>query len=350
MGVQNSPTNALLLTNILWQRVAMALLHLLGTIYLLGQSTPAPQLPTAPLAATEQSQTQAPFIYDLNQQPNLQEALQASQQALQATSRLLKIMQQSLPEAASTAAPELADPNQQQNLPLNITLSLQGIANYAAVTAISGKAGFEINWYPYPSWDISSQLQIAYGETRNKQASPVPTAANASLLLRVDRTFNRWVGLYILSGALTDRIAQIAYNIYGELGGSVHWWNVTSENDGLPSLLQTDLGLRTFYEYQREFYPIPREVSKPITTIAPTLTISFQHELQPNTYAKQDIVLYFNALTGDDLRITSTSTIGIGIGKLFTWLITANIRSFSNPIGDSVSPLVDLGTGLQLTL
>lgn len=224
-------------------------------------------------------------------------------------------------------------------LGLNV-LALSGNAN--AVTA-KVNAAVDGRW---DKWATSIKAGAAYGQSESgTTGEKTTTALNADLLARGDRKFSDHFGGYALAGALTDRVASIEYQGFGEVGVGMTWFEFL-EGDFVRSRLRTDVGFRYTHEARHQYFPERKDL--PDNNIySPRVSAGFRYALSKNSVFTQDIEVLPDVVTVDNVRLTATSALSAQIIAGVSLQLGFKVRYIGVPADGAKKTDTELGTGIN---
>jgi hypothetical protein len=243
--------------------LAIALLPLL-----LSQTPPATAM--APAAPPPAETTPVPSAEE-RAAAAAERATAAAEKAADATLRVVSQLAPSPPPPVCVPAP--APPPPLYDLTLGIgVLSLTG--NTESVSAnINGAADYRL-----AEWIFSGKLSGTYGQSRGEPGSPSSVLAEQGLFqLRTDRKLTDLIAIYLLAGADTDHIKSVEYDVYGEAGMSLFWFDLKA-TDGSVTYLRTDVGFRADQQSRFQYFPTP-EALPSVAMLGPHVGVEFRKAL-----------------------------------------------------------------------
>jgi hypothetical protein len=248
--------------------LALALVPLLFT----QTPGPAPALASPPMATSAEERSAAAA----------EKAAAAAEKAANAVELLASELKPAAPPplcAPPPPPPEVMPPPYDLTLGVGL-LSMTG--NTESVSANVNAAGD----YRKGDWVFSSKLTATYGQSRATPGAPSTTLAEAGAFqIRADRRFGELVAAYALAGTDTDHIKSVEYDIIGEVGLSLFWWD-HKYDDGSLTYFRTDVGLRADQQQRFQYFPTPEALAG-VTLVGPHLGLEFRKGLTKDLFFLQ---------------------------------------------------------------
>lgn len=222
---------------------------------------------------------------------------------------------------------------------INITGNANNVAGKLAMK-VDGKWG---------DWSVGVKGGAAYGQASQPDAGVVQvTAQNADGQLRGDRGFGDTFALFVQGGALTDRVASISLQAFGEGGLGIKWWNVT-EGDFVKSKFSTDFGFRYTRENRFRYFAKADAPAGPLdgnNIVAPRAAGSLRYAITRTSMFVQDVELLYDVFDSANLRMTSTTALSAQIDKGFALQIGVKARYIGKPAPGAQTLDTETGAGL----
>jgi hypothetical protein len=251
----------------------------------------------------------------------------AARLAAEASTRTANTLRELLEQQAIAAGFVPATLPEISNWSYKIGLSGSSISGNASSYALKADADVEGHWR---KWNTEGHLTTAYAETEPTTGPVQHTASRGEAYARGQRNYNPILGIYVLPGAMFDRVSNVAWQLYGESGLSLMWFE-HKQAGYLRSRLRTSLGARYTREHRRQYYPTVAEVPLPYRNIyGPTLTGNFRFGLSRNATFSEDAELYQDAQNSADLRVTSATSLSAQINQRVGLTVSYKIRYYGN--------------------
>lgn len=246
------------------------------------------------------------------------EAAKASADALREAIEHLKAPP--APATAAVAAPAAPSAPPPWNFLLGVSfLSVSGNAN-ALTGKLSGQAEGK-----FGQWGTKIGAGAVYGQTYATTPSDKQvTALNANVAARGQRQLSTMFNAYVATGALTDRVAKIAAQGYGEAGAGLVWFE-NIDGDYVKSKLTTDLGFRYTRESRAQFLVNGKSVLddgqsayqylEDIDIYAIALKGGFRYAITKTAVFTEDLEVLPDVVNSSNLRVTSVSALSAQVDK-----------------------------------
>lgn len=240
------------------------------------------------------------------------------------------------------AKPEL--PEWSYQLSVNVLANRGNADNFAGTLA----AGVDGNWH---DWSTELRGVAAYGlaNVGNVSVPSKTTARNGRVTARGEHNFTPIVGTYALAGSGFDHIANIRYQIYGDVGLVIIWWEI--ERHGfVKSRLRTSLAPRLMRE-SRALYAdgAPTQRLSDRWIYGPLLSMNFRYAINKDVYVQQDADLVYDVADADDIRFNSTTTLVTKVTDRVGLQASVTLRYIGEPAQNKKKFDGDLSTGLTVS-
>lgn len=246
---------------------------------------------------------------------------------------------------------EHPEPKNKPELPeWSYQLSINALANRGNADNFAGTlaAGVDGNWH---EWSTELRSVGAYGlaNVGNTLVPSKTTARNAQLTARGERNFTPIIGTYALAGSGFDHIANIRYQIFGDVGLVIIWWEI--ERHGfVKSRLRTSLAPRLMRESRALYVDGERAQRRGERWVyGPLLSMNFKYAINKDVYVAQDAELVYDVADADDIRFNSTTTLVTKVADRVSLQASIKLRYIGEPAEGKKPFDGDLSTGLTFS-
>ena len=221
-------------------------------------------------------------------------------------------------------------------------LAVTGNAN-AVTGSITAKVMGE-----WPKWQLTLAGDAAYGQA-NITGTPTPqvTALNADFFARGERDLGSVFSAYLQAGVLTDHVASIELQSYGEAGVGITWLEQKA-GDYIRAKIKTDVGFRYMHESDYQYYP--ELVYLGIQDVyAMRIAASFHYALSKVTVFSEDVEVLPDLVDAKDVRVTSTTAIAAQVAGGVALTLSFKVRYIGVPAAGAKPTDTALGAGVSYT-
>ena len=241
---------------------------------------------------------------------------------------------------------EHPEPSRKPELPeWSYHLGISALAKTGNSSQFSGQSNLGVNGH-WREWALELRARGAYGASQPLAglASDAITTANAGLSARGEYNYTPFLGNYLTGSVFTDRMASIKYQLYGEPGINLMWWEI--ERDGyIKSRLRTSLGLRVMRESRKQFYPTPLALEA-IFLYGPSVSLAYRYALSRGVYVTEDADVTYNIPNSRDVRLNSQTALAVSMTDHVALQVGALIRHIGHPAPGRKATDFELNVGL----
>lgn len=241
---------------------------------------------------------------------------------------------------------EHPEPSRKPELPeWSYHLGISAIAKTGNSSQFSGQTNLGVNGH-WHEWALELRARGAYGASQPLAglASDAVTTANAGLNARGEYNYTPFLGNYLTGSVFTDRMASIKYQVYGEPGINLMWWEVEREGY-IKSRLRTSLGLRVMRESRKQFYPTPLPLEA-MLLYGPSASFAYRYALSRGVYVTEDLDVTYNIPNSRDVRLNSQSALAVSMTDHVALQVGANVRYIGHPAPGRKATDFELNVGL----
>lgn len=230
------------------------------------------------------------------------------------------------------------------------TAGISFISSTGNANAVSAKANTELQTQ-YNGWTGSLQANIAYGQTRVDATTSEVTAQRGKLELSTQRRFGRHLYVYGGFGGNLDRVASINYQLFGEPGVGIVWFEnrqarATGEKTYVASRLETQVGFRYTHENRFQFFPTRQELPNE-EIYAISISGSFVYALSRGTAFKQSVSIKPDVVSRENLRVNSSSILTARLVEPVALQVQFDLRYIGEPAAGKAPLDTMLSAGLS---
>jgi hypothetical protein len=265
------------------------------------------------------------------------EAARASADAVRALTDYVKRQ-----EGVPAEGPELP--------PWSYQLGFSAIANAGNSSAFNGKTTLAVDGH-WRDWGTELRATGAYGQSQGADSvdPPETTAFNGAASLKGIRNYTPLLGSYVQVGAATDHVASIEYQLTGEVGISLMWWEVQRQ-DYVQSRLRTSIGFRALRERRFTYYPTSAEVPDSLRLLyGPPVSLNFRYALSKTAFVTEDAEIVYAVNNTKDLRATSNTALNVQLTDGLALQVAYKVRYIGSPAAGKRTTDTELSTGLAWT-
>lgn len=279
---------------------------------------------------------QAPSPQSSSEASSLDRAVAAAERAAQAAEKSAlaaqKIAEAMAPRAQSEAKAETPQPSAWK---VSTGAGLQFITGNAQTLTLTANIAAERAWDP---WLLSFKLNGAYALSNPnpgvENSVADTTARRAQGLLRGDRSFGGFAGLYALASSEFDHVKNIESRTVGEFGTGLTFIDTKNAEGKEELFLRLDLGLRAGYETRFQYFPRLLGVTPyGIAILAPRAAAAFRWNMNSHVRLSEDLEFMPFVLqeTAGRLLINSTSKLASKVTENVSLTVSLLINFDSKP-------------------
>lgn len=218
-------------------------------------------------------------------------------------------------------------------------LSVTGNAN-----ALTGKLSGQAEG-TFGKWGTKIAGGATYGQTTaaTTDESEV-TALNANLSAKGQRSVSKRFNTYLLGGGMTDHVANIEFQVFGEAGVGLVWFERV-EDDFVKSKLSTDLGFRYTREHRFQYYRERTNLPN-VDIYSPAIKASFRYALTKTAVFTEELEVLPDIVDTRNVRAVSTAAISAQIDKGIALSLGFKVRYIGVPAEGAKTTDTELAAGV----